>query len=113
MPLYDYSCAACGDFRLLRPMAKRNAPARCPDCQQTATRQILAPALALMNPARRKAFATNEKSRHEPRVSQAHSCGSGCGCGPGSSIKPKRQKKTKLGTLQSGKATSRPWMLGH
>ena len=113
MPLYDYTCSACGDFRLLRPMARRNAPARCPDCKETGSRQILAPALALMSPQRRKAFATNERSRHEPRVSSAHTCGSGCGCGPSSSIKPKRMRKTGLGALQAGKATSRPWMLGH
>ena len=113
MPLYDYTCSACGDFRLLRPMARRNALARCPDCKETGSRLILAPALALMSPQRRKAFATNERSRHEPRVSSAHTCGSGCGCGPSSSIKPKRMRKTGLGALHDGKATSRPWMLGH
>ena len=56
MPLYDYTCSACGDFRLLRSMVRRNAPARCPDCKETGSRLILAPALALMSPQRRKAF---------------------------------------------------------
>ncbi len=113
MPLYDYTCSACGDFRLLRPMARRNAAAPCPDCKQKASRVILAPALSLMSPQRRKAFATNERSRHQPRVSTSHQCGSGCGCGPTTSIKPKRIKNTKWGPLQAGKATARPWMLGH
>lgn len=111
MPVYDFSCGTCGDFRELRTIDERNDPARCPACEGVAQRLILAPNLGLMQPAARKANAINEKSRHEPRVSSPHSCGSGCGCG--TSVRPNRMKKTPLGTLQAPKASARPWMLGH
>ncbi len=74
---------------------------------------ILAPGLALMNPGLRKAHGVNEKSRHEPNIRESHSCGSGCGCGSGTRIRKNSVKETKLGKLQSQKATARPWMLGH
>ena len=32
MPMYDYSCADCGDFAALRPLAQWRDPAACPDC---------------------------------------------------------------------------------
>ena len=111
MPVYDFTCEACGDFRELLTIAERHDPVSCPTCSRVGRRLILAPNLALMNPIKRKATAINEKSRHEPRVSTAHSCGNGCGCG--TKIRPERVKETKLGKLQSQKATARPWMLGH
>lgn len=111
MPLYDFSCGDCGDFTAFKSMEGRNEPTPCPSCSEMARRLILAPNLAMMNPMVRKASAINEKSRHEPRVSNSHSCGSGCGCG--SKIRPQRTRETKLGKLASQKATARPWMLGH
>ena len=111
MPLYDFSCGECGEFSCFKPMEQRNDPTPCPSCSRLARRLILAPNLAIMNPLVRKATAINEKSRHEPRVSGSHSCGSGCGCG--TKIRPKRTRETKLGKLESQKATARPWMLGH
>lgn len=111
MPFYDYTCGQCGNFRLLRPMARRNRRAVCPECDRAASRLLLAPNLAVMHPNARKAATINEKSRHEPRVSTGHSCGSGCGCG--TPVRKKRMKQTKLGTLQTSKASARPWMLGH
>jgi putative FmdB family regulatory protein len=112
MPFYDYDCDSCGEFRLLRSMEERNSPARCPHCSAEGTRIILAPNLAVMNPMVRKAAFINERSRHEPRVSKSsHQCGSGCGCG--TPVRQKRLRETKLGKVQTGKAGSRPWMLGH
>jgi len=111
MPVYDFSCPECGDFRALLTIDERNDPTPCPDCSRVGQRLILAPNLALMNPIKRKATAINEKSRHEPRISTGHSCGSGCGCG--TKIRPARVRDTKLGQLQGQKATARPWMLGH
>ena len=111
MPVYDFTCDACGDFRELLTIAERHDPVSCPTCSRVGRRLILAPNLALMNPIKRKATAINEKSRHEPRVSTGHSCGSGCGCG--TKIRPERVKETKLGKLKGQKATARPWMLGH
>jgi putative FmdB family regulatory protein len=111
MPLYDFSCGDCGEFSMFLTIEERNAAISCPSCLRAAKRLILAPNLALMNPFTRKATAINEKSRHEPRMSTGHSCGSGCGCG--TKIRPARTKETKLGVLQGQKASSRPWMLGH
>lgn len=111
MPLYDFMCAECGEFTAFLAIDERNNPTQCPDCLCLGQRLILAPNLALMSPYTRKAHAVNEKSRHEPRTSTAHSCGSGCGCG--TKIRPTRTRETKLGVLQSQKASARPWMLGH
>lgn len=111
MPVYDFTCEDCGDFRELRTIDERNEPASCPACSRIAQRLILAPNLGLMNPLQRKAATINEKSRHEPRVSGGHSCGSGCGCG--TPVRNKRIKETKLGKVQTQKPNARPWMLGH
>jgi putative FmdB family regulatory protein len=111
MPVYDFTCLHCGDFRTLLTIDERNSPTSCPICSRVGQRLILAPNLALMSPIKRKASAINEKSRHEPRVSTAHSCGSGCGCG--TKIRQDRVKETKLGKLQTQKPSARPWMLGH
>lgn len=111
MPVYDFTCSDCGDFREFLSIEERNDPIACPTCSRVARRLILAPNLALMSPIQRKASAVNEKSRHEPRVSSGHSCGSGCGCG--TKIRPARTKETKLGVLQGQKPSARPWMLGH
>lgn len=111
MPVYDFTCSECGDFRALLTIDERNEPTPCPECSRVGKRLILAPNLALMNPIKRKATAINEKSRHEPRISTGHTCGGGCGCG--TKIRPTRTKETKLGVLNTQKPTARPWMLGH
>jgi putative FmdB family regulatory protein len=113
MPIYDFDCSECGEFRVMLPISHRNDPMRCPDCARPAVRLVMAPNLATMSPAVRKASAINERSRHEPRVRESHSCGSGCGCGTGKRIRPERKKDTKLGVLTGQKAGARPWMLGH
>ncbi len=133
MPVYNYACQDCGEFELFRSIEDRNAAACCPSCHGLAERHIVAPNLALMNRSVRFAHATNERSRHEPRLStggsaaavaeeakamksrRGHTCGSSCHHGPGGS-KPVRQKRyvqTKLGSLQAQKQSARPWMLGH
>lgn len=111
MPIYDFACNNCGTFRIFLTVEGRNQPVACPSCLGSGKRLILAPNLAMMNPNTRKAHCINERSRHEPRVSQAHTCASGCGCG--SKVRPARTRETKLGKLQSQKASARPWMLGH
>lgn len=114
MPVYNYSCQECGTFDLFRTIDERNNAATCPCCEAPAQRFISAPNLALMSPMKRKANFINERSRHEPRVNNAHQCGSSCGCGPaGKKIRPGRMQKTRLGELQAQKRGSRPWMLGH
>jgi putative FmdB family regulatory protein len=46
MPLYDYRCLSCGDFRALRPMSESSAPVGCPVCGARSERMIAAPFLA-------------------------------------------------------------------
>lgn len=113
MPIYDFHCRGCGEFRAMLPISRRNDPMACPDCAGIASRLVMAPNLATMSPLVRKASAINERSRHEPRVRESHSCGSGCGCGTGKKIRPERKKETKLGVLAAQKPGARPWMLGH
>ncbi|MEQ5841226.1 zinc ribbon domain-containing protein [Paraburkholderia acidicola] len=32
MPIYDYECADCGAFEVMRRIAERDAPVDCPQC---------------------------------------------------------------------------------
>ncbi len=113
MPIYDFNCQHCGDFQAMLTISERNDPTRCPGCARTARRLVMAPNLAVMNPVARKASAINERSRHEPRIRESHTCGSGCGCGTSTKIRPARKRDTKLGVLAGQKPGARPWMLGH
>jgi putative FmdB family regulatory protein len=103
MPLYDYHCSACGDFRAWRRMSEANEAVPCPACDASALRAVVAPSLALMNPHNRIANQRNEKSAHEPKVVSnhdrphaAHSHGHGHGAGH----------------HHHGHG-GRPWMIGH
>ncbi|HUA56753.1 MAG TPA: zinc ribbon domain-containing protein [Candidatus Sulfotelmatobacter sp.] len=111
MPLYDYDCARCGPFTVLRPMAECEAPHDCPDCGASAPRVILtAPRLALMDAGRRNAATVNERSAHAPRRS-AESGGHapGCTCCTGSSRSRTRRDADGAKSFPS----SRPWMISH
>lgn len=108
MPLYEYECSACGPFEATRPMAESSQPGACPTCGGRAPRAILtAPSFAGMPAASRTAFATNERSRHEPkRVTGSH--GPACGCCSG--------KKSKADRAPNGAKSfpsQRPWMISH
>jgi putative FmdB family regulatory protein len=46
MPLYDYRCASCGDFREFQPMRESAAAQICPVCGAPSERVIAAPFLA-------------------------------------------------------------------
>ncbi len=46
MPLYEYSCDACGPFAAMRPLAAFADPCDCPECGAASPRNLLAsPAL--------------------------------------------------------------------
>ncbi len=94
MPAYEYECASCGTFTMIRPMSAYAAPADCPACGASAARMIALPSLPLLDPGRRHAHATNERSAHAP--ARAHAAGCAC-CKPA---------KSKTGG-------SRPWMISH
>jgi putative FmdB family regulatory protein len=46
MPLYDYHCELCGDFRELRPMRESREPVGCPTCGAPSARVLSTPFLA-------------------------------------------------------------------
>jgi putative FmdB family regulatory protein len=42
MPIYEYRCRKCGtEFELMRPLAQRDAAARCTNCGSRATSRKL------------------------------------------------------------------------
>lgn len=68
MPLYAFSCAACGPFDLIRSATQAAAPASCPACGATARRVFTPPGLRLVAPGLRTALDGEERSAHEPEV---------------------------------------------
>lgn len=47
MPTYDFECATCGKFDLMRRISERNDDALCPTCGRAANRVVVAgPSLA-------------------------------------------------------------------
>ncbi len=113
MPLYDYHCNDCGNFRSWQSMSASDAAVACPDCARSATRLVTAPSLSLMPNNNRIANARNEKSADQPELvtktpkdqgrsaGQPHAHGGHC----------------HTGHQSSGHGHShshgRPWMIGH
>ena len=109
MPTYDYHCTHCGPFEAMRLMADRDAAAPCPRCGAQAGRiMVSAPRLADMASDVRLAMATNEKSRHEPKLASALRHPKGCNCCSASS-------SARASTQPAAKsfANKRPWMISH
>ena len=112
MPVYDYACAECGPFTVMRPMAECDAPHPCPGCGGTAARAWLtAPRLGAMSSARRAAFAANERSADSPFVAsaadRAHRAGCTCCASPSAG-----SGKSGNGGAK-GFPSRRPWMISH
>ncbi|MGP4806311.1 FmdB family zinc ribbon protein [Agrobacterium cavarae] len=78
MPMYEYSCSACGPFTAIRPLAAFREPCACPACDAAATRDLLsAPALVSMERARRGPASNGcEESSYPAKA--AHPAGCGC-----------------------------------
>lgn len=74
MPLYDYQCASCGDFRTFRPMRESDLPQPCPGCEVPCERTLVAPFLAGESPS---GWLTNPRRNH-PGGSWRAACGFGC-----------------------------------
>jgi putative FmdB family regulatory protein len=68
VPIYAYTCAGCGPFELVRPMAESGSAARCPTCEIEARRVFTPPGLARLATPVRSALELEEKSAHEPVV---------------------------------------------
>jgi putative FmdB family regulatory protein len=126
MPLYEYHCAECGSFSVLRKMSESSLAANCESCGGESGRIISAPHFALLGKAQRIAYERNEKSAHEPLTSRRSSCGcvgnhtcksTAKGLGTNQSSTSKEDKHDTLhrggGFQMQTKRTARPWMLGH
>ncbi len=72
MPLYDYCCASCGDFREFAPMRESTASRVCPICGASSERVISAPFLA---GAESGAGTAPQRGGHGVF---GHRCGHGC-----------------------------------
>ena len=68
MPIYAFTCAGCGPFELLRPMAEADSAANCPACGTEARRVFTPPGLVRLARPVRSALDMEEKSAHEPAV---------------------------------------------
>ena len=74
MPLYNYRCDRCGEFRAFRPMAESSQSLSCPACGAPSERALSAPFLAGASPS---GWLTNP--RHgQPGGSWRAACGFGC-----------------------------------
>lgn len=104
MPLYEYRCTHCThEFAELRPMSQCSEPTSCPSCSDVAERIISAPRLNTMRADVRAAHQTNERSAHQPRMTQKHQCGAGCS----------HHSSGAQPALKQASGVKRPWMLGH
>lgn len=74
MPMYDYRCTRCGNFREIRPMMESRTPRACPACGDASERVLSAPFLAGGDQQGRV------EGRHpsNARVSWRSACGLGC-----------------------------------
>ncbi|MHB0991486.1 MAG: FmdB family zinc ribbon protein [Burkholderiales bacterium] len=108
MPTYDYHCADCGTFELIRHIAERDSRALCPQCGARAERILIAaPGLAAVSAEVRRAMATNERASHEPASSASYRHPQGCSC---CKSPPKTSAST---TAMKSFANKRPWMISH
>ena len=74
MPMYDYRCEQCGDFRLLRPMNESRDPQACPDCSTASERTLAVPFFGAGGSGGLLAEGTANKAGLPWR----HMCGFGC-----------------------------------
>jgi putative FmdB family regulatory protein len=73
MPLYDYCCASCGDFREIRPMKESGASRACPTCGTLSERVISTPFLAGKGPG-----GAQTGVQRYGQTGIRHACGHGC-----------------------------------
>lgn len=74
MPLYDYRCVSCGDFREFRPMTESSISRVCPVCGAQSERVITAPFLAAKDSNSRIAHGRNDGNSVRRACGHAHGC---------------------------------------
>lgn len=129
MPVYDYKCQEHGLFHELAGMDKAHLPCPCPQCGRSSARVVMIPPEVLaMAPNKRKAEATNEAARHQPRFSTPDSRAEAqekkiwtqqhgsCGCKSHSPEADRSALSQKAVYLADGSKifpSQRPWMISH
>jgi putative FmdB family regulatory protein len=78
MPLYDYRCERCGEFRALGSIRTPGTPAACPRCGRASAKQLSAPFLGNADAA---GGWLSRPQAAGARTHWRHACGLGCGCG--------------------------------
>ena len=68
MPVYEYTCEACGPLELRLSMVDASAPRTCPTCNAPARRRFTPPGVARTPAPMRAARDREERSAHEPEV---------------------------------------------
>jgi putative FmdB family regulatory protein len=93
VPVYEYTCEACGPFELWRPVLDASAARLCPTCDAPARRRFTPPAVARTSVPLRAARDREDRSAHAPDVVRA----------PSGRALP----------WQPGHAHGAPWTVGH
>ncbi|WP_405530744.1 zinc ribbon domain-containing protein [Streptomyces canus] len=68
MATYQYRCAGCGPFDVIRPIGRALAEEPCGSCAGPARRVFTAPLLARTSAPLARALHAQEACAHEPRV---------------------------------------------
>jgi len=113
MPIYGYSCKACGPFEDFRSMADYDKPAACPSCGKQSPRLAAAAQLNLMASSNRKAHSLNEKNSSEPRVKRAKTQGHHHGHHHGHDHHHGHHHHGHGHHGHQHAGADRPWMVGH
>jgi putative FmdB family regulatory protein len=68
MATYQYRCAGCGTFDVIRPIGQALTEERCEACGDQARRVFTAPMLTRTPAPLARALRAQEAGAHEPRV---------------------------------------------
>ena len=68
MPVYAFTCDACGPFEAWRPVADASAALACPTCRTLARRHFTPPGVTRTPAPLRVARDREDRSAHEPEV---------------------------------------------
>jgi putative FmdB family regulatory protein len=68
VPVYAFTCEACGPFELWRSVLDAAAALACPTCGAPARRRFTPPGVARTAPPLRAARDREDRSVHEPEV---------------------------------------------
>ena len=105
MPVYKYTCATCGDFEEMVPMARFADPCDCPTCGAISPRALTMPQISMVSAHNRRAHGINERSSDRPNRAKANG------------LTPSGPKiGSRAITLADGSKSlkgSRPWKLSH